>query len=276
MGRAKIHIPVSALARLYVRRKASLQKIAEQFGCTSATVRRRLIEAGIPLKSKSAAQTKYPKRDFSGSEIEWAYMLGFKYGDLNAYVPSARSHTVVVRCHTTHLAQEAVFRKLFRQYGAITASRNDRSVHLNCYLNDSFRFLLGKYPPDIRKQIRGNDALMAAFASGYVDAEGTFGINQGKGRFKIDAYDRTIVRDIHAFLIRSGIRSKLRLLARKGSAGPGYLWNADLWRLTVNEAGSLERLVAILNPYLLHAKRRRDARIVLFNIKRRRKHGTIA
>lgn len=276
MGRAKILIPKSQLERLYVDKKWSPAKIAARNNCTASTVRNRLIETGIPLKTKSAAQTKYAKRDFNGSDTDKAYMLGFKYGDLNAYIPRGRSETVVVRCHTTQEVQERLFKRLFGQYGKITSSRNSRSVHMNCYLNQSFSFLLGKYPPSMRRWLSSNETLLWAFAAGYVDAEGTFGLNQGKGRFKIDAYDRLILADVHSLFLRAGIRSKFRIINRKGENDYGWLWKEDVWRVSVNEAKSLELLIEHLTPFLLHRKRILDARIVSKNILQRRKHGTIA
>ncbi|MEJ0053476.1 MAG: LAGLIDADG family homing endonuclease [bacterium] len=275
MGRTKILIPKTDLEKLYLHRKWSPAKIAQKYGCTSITIRNRLIEADISLKSKSAAQTKYPRKDFSGSDIDKAYLLGFKYGDLNAYVPPGVSETVVVRCHTTHLAQERLFKELFCQYGTVTISRNSRSAHLNCYLNRSFTFLLGKYPPGMRRWLSSNETLLWAFAAGYIDAEGTFGLNQGKGRFKIDAYDQAILADIHKLFLRSGIRSKSRIIARKGDNDYGWIWKQNVWRVSVNESSSLEVLIFLLKPFLTHQKRVSDANKVLSNIQQRRRNGTI-
>ena len=202
-------------------------------------------------------------------------MLGFRYGDLNVYVPPGASETVVVRCHTTQAVQSRLFEKILKRYGTITVSRNARSMHLNCYLNNSFRFLIGKYPREMRELVRSDDNVFWAFAAGYIDAEGTFGLNQGRGRFKIDAYDRLILADIHAFLLDHGIRSKFRVIARKGENDYGWVWKQDVWRLSVNEGGSLERLIHFLEPYLLHAKRKADARKVLKNVVQRRLNGTI-
>jgi hypothetical protein len=275
MGRAKIHIPKRELERLYIRKRLSPATIGARYGCTSITVRNRLIEAGIPLKTKSVAQNKYAKRDFDGSDTAKAYMLGFKYGDLNVYMPTGGSQTVIARCHTTQGAQEKVFIRIFDRYGTITASRNSRSVHLNCYLNTSFKFLMGKYPAAMRRWLSSSETLLWAFAAGYIDAEGAFGLNQGKGRFKIDAYDRAILADIHRLFLRAGIRSKFRVIAKKGENDYGWIWKQDVWRVSVNEAQSLEKLVRFLKPLLLHEKRIADARIVKRNILERRKHGTI-
>ncbi|OGG58983.1 hypothetical protein A2765_03865 [Candidatus Kaiserbacteria bacterium RIFCSPHIGHO2_01_FULL_56_24] len=275
MSRAKIVVPVDTLRVLYAKKNWSPRKIGARFGCDAVTIRSRLKEAGILLKTKSAAQTRYPKYDFSGTDTQRAYILGFRYGDLNVYRPQATSEILVVRCHSTHVAQEIVFTQIFKRYGKITFSRNARSTHMNCYLNMSFSFLLEKYNEREQKWLLVDRNRMRAFIAGYVDAEGTFGLNQGRGRFKIDSYDVAILQDVHQFLLGQGIRSKLRLILGKGITRWGQPWRSDLWRLTVNEAGSLEMLIHAILPYCIHSKRLRDAKIVLTNIRQRRIHGTI-
>lgn len=276
MGRTKILIPEAELRHLYEDERLSPAKIAQKFNCTSITIRSRLIEAGIPLKTKSAAQTKYPKYDFDGTDLEKAYILGFRYGDLNVYQPAGASETIVVRSHSTHLVQGDLFKRLFERYGTITVHANERSTQMNCYLNSSFSFLLNKYPREMRSWLSSNEAFLWAFAAGYSDAEGTFGLNQGKGRYKIDSYDFEILSDIHSLLARNDIRTTFRVIAKKGENDYGWIWKEDLWRLSVNEAGSLERLISNLKPFSLHKKRVKDANMVLQNIATRRHNGTIS
>ncbi|MDQ1299469.1 MAG: hypothetical protein QG636_137 [Patescibacteria group bacterium] len=275
MGRTKILIPESDLRHLYINEKWSPAKIAIEYGCTSITVRSRLLEAGIPLKTKSAAQMRYEKYNFSGTDLEKAYMLGFRYGDLNVYQPKGASETIVVRSHSTHAVQGNLFKNLFEKYGTVTVSEGTRSTQMTCYLDTSFSFLLTKYPPEIRTWLASSDMLQWAFSAGYIDAEGTLGLNQGRGRFKVDAYDYTILSDIHALFLRHGLNSKFRIIARKGEDDYGWEWKEDLWRISVNEAGSLEKLINYLEPWLQHEKRRADANMVLQNIRTRRLHGTI-
>lgn len=275
MGRAKISVPMEAVRRLYLEKNWSPREIGAHFGCDGVTIRNRLREFGVSFKSKSVAQTRYFRKDFTGSDAERAYMLGFRYGDLNVYRPQEKSETIVVRCHSTHVAQEVVFKKMFGRYGKITFSRNVRSTHMNCYLNTTFSFLLEKH--NIREQnwLRPQRDRMCAFIAGYTDAEGTFGLNQGKGRFKIDSYDLSILEDIHQFLLGNAIRSKFRMIIAQGTMKWGQPWRSDLWRLTVNEAQSLEKLIHAILPYCLHAKRIKDAKIVLRNVRQRRAYGSI-
>ncbi|MBU6321218.1 hypothetical protein KGO04_01600 [Patescibacteria group bacterium] len=229
----------------------------------------------MTLRTKSAAQTKYPRHDFAGTHLDKAHMLGFRYGDLNVYMPKGKSETLVVRSHTTLLPQAHLFNSLFKRYGMVITSRNARSLQQTCYLNESFKFLLGKYPDEIRKWLLKNDERFWAFAAGYIDAEGTFGLNQGKGRFKIDAYDLPILQDMNTFLMRKGIHTRFLPIARKGENDYGWVWREDVWRLSVNQASSIELLIKRLYPLLRHGKRRADARKVLRNIVQRRRNGTI-
>jgi len=275
VGRQKIQISEASLRELYLVKNWTPRKIGLQFKCDGITVRNRLKELKILFKTKSSAQTRYARHDFDGTEAERAYILGFRYGDLNVYKPKGKSETLVVRCHTTHTVQEDLFKKLFSRYGTITVSRNSRSMHMNCYLNFSFNFLLQKYNDLERAWLKKCSNRMWAFIAGYIDAEGTFGIYEGRGRFKIDAYDVLILKDMHDFLVHNGIRSIMRIVVRKGQPGNGSYWNNDVWRVNVNEVNSLAAFVTKLLPFLMHKKRVQDARAVLKNVLKRQLNGTI-
>ncbi len=275
MGRAKIQLPIKEIERLYKTERLSPYKIALLYGCTSITVRARLIEAGIELKTKSDAQTKFPRQSYFGDDIERAYMLGFRYGDLNAYKPRGNSETIVVRSHSTHKAQCDLFTDLFSKYGTITSSQNGLKIQMTCYLDLSFSFLLTKYPKDIRQWVLADNMRTSSFMAGYIDAEGTFGINQQKGRFKVDSYDHQILFDMYTFFQAVGINTKFRKIATKGENDYGWKWKEDLWRVGVNEASSLEKLIQKIGPYMRHKKRIADSGIVMQNVAQRRLHGSI-
>lgn len=275
MGNPKKLLPMKEVERLYRKEGLSPHKIALLYGCTSVTVRTRLIEAGVALKTKSVAQTKYPRQPYSGTDIDKAYMLGFRYGDLNVYQPTGKSETIVVRSHSTHKAQCELFTELFSEYGTITTSQNALKVQMTCYLDLSFSFLLTKYPSAMREWVLASSKKTNSFIAGYVDAEGTFGLNQGKGRFKIDSYDYQILSDIHDSFINSGLNSKFRKIATKGEDDYGWIWKEDLWRVGINKASSLEKLIQEIGPYMRHKKRIADSAIVMQNVAKRRLHGSI-
>lgn len=277
MANRRRDIPKDRLRTLYVDKGMTPAEIGHYFGCHGITIRNRLIEYGIPLKSQSKARSKYKKRSFDGDDTERAYLHGFRAGDLNVYIPSERSDTVVVRSHSTHEAQNRLVRSLFSRYGGVNASRakNGKNVHINCLLDKSFSFLLEKFDNTIKEWVARNEVCTLAFIAGYIDAEGSFQINQGRGRFKMDAYDVDIMRFISQYLRERGYNVKLRCIARKKSPSyQGGVWREDLWRITINSALDLYSFIDMIYPYLQHVTRRRGARCVQRNVRKRIYNGT--
>lgn len=274
MGRQKIFIAKETLERFYVKKNFSAYRLGKKLGCSYSTIINRLQEYGMPKKDKAHMRVVYAKRPFDGNEKERAYLIGFRLGDLNVYKPSPNSKIFVVRCHTTIRAQANLIRSLFKKYGGVKIFYSPTNgFTVNCFLDDSFDFLYLKKLP-LRVFQDHNTAY--SFMAGYTDAEGSFGLNQGKGRFKIDSYDFEILRKMSDFLRLNGVATKFRLIARRGTeSGMGYRWNCNLWRLDVNEALSLERFIKTILRYLKHSKRIKDAKIVLANIYARRKRGSI-
>src|SRR6266566_3878834 len=105
MGRNKIAIDKKFLNDLYHERSLSTYKIGTMLNCSWSTVANRLKEYKIPLKNSSVARIRYKRNDFSGNLSEKGYMIGFRMGDLNIYSPTAKSETIVARCHTTQEEQ---------------------------------------------------------------------------------------------------------------------------------------------------------------------------
>jgi hypothetical protein len=266
MSRKRKNISPKKLHELYIKKKLSPYKIGDLLNCSFKTVTNRLKEYNIPTRTKAQAKMKYFKKDFSGDDIEKAYLIGFRLGDLNAYVPYKNSEIIVVRCHTTDKVQIDLMKLLFAKYGQVTVSQSKHGSHVNCYLNKSFSFLLPKQDK-IEDWIKTNNMTSCAFAAGYIDAEGNFIINQGRARFKIDSYDKNILKWIDEWLKENNIISKFRLISKKGdSRGNGIVFNNDLWRLNVNEAVSLLELIDFIFPYLKHEKRKKDVLLMKKNI----------
>src|SRR3989338_7042349 len=132
MGRAKIIIKKESLRRLYHEENLTPLKIGQRLGCSFKTVRNRLTEFGIPFKNPSIARMRYPKTDYSGSLADKAYMIGFRVGDLNVYMRSPASETIVVRCHTTQKEQVVVMQDLFDKYGKVSISPRGEHLTVNC------------------------------------------------------------------------------------------------------------------------------------------------
>jgi len=276
MSRGKIVLPKKKLYILYHIKNKSPYYIARICKCSFTTISNRIREYGIPIKSKSRAQTKYKKSDFSENLTEKAYMIGFRIGDMNVYKRSSMSETIVVRTHTTKEDQLRLIKNIFGKYGHITISRGKkRDIDINCFLNESFTFLLPKND-NIELWIKRSEKFFAAFITGYIDAEGSFIINQGKARFQMSSYDKGILSQMHVRLVQIGIKSKLRLIGRKGQLRPaGCCFNSDLWRLNINDAKSLLKFIYLIKPFMKHKKRNKDMYTSLFNIRTRQQKGTI-
>lgn len=269
-------IPVSVLEDLYVKRGLPLRQIAKLLNISDVTVRKRFKEYGLVKRAHGSWMIKYEKAPFDGNKQLKAYIMGFRVGDLNVYTPSPTANIVIARTNSTHTAQIEVMRLLFGKYGGIKVVGKGQSKNVNCYLDKSFSFLLIKKPYLVEKWIKRDRRNSLAFIAGYIDAEGNFIINQGRARFKLDSYDYDILVWMHEWLLAQGVKSKLRLLGKKGDVryGGGY-WNGDLWRININEANSLYSFCKDIIPYLHHAKRINDVNKCLVNIRIRRSNGTI-
>jgi len=239
------------------------------------TVRNRIRELGIEKRSPSDARMKYPKQDFIENSLERAYILGFRLGDLNSYKTKKSSDLIVIRCHTTQLVQVKLMEQLFSPYGHVSITKSIYGYTVNCFLNKTFAFLLPKHkkaPLYVRKSI----ARAWAFTAGYVDAEGYFGLNQSKARFKIDSYDVEILNWIVKTCQRDGVHVIFRQIARRGQPQSRIgIFHKDLWRLEINEARSILRFIQLVGPFIRHEKRKTDMIICQHNIENRYKKGSI-
>ena len=155
----------------------SLKQIAEE-AVGSVTVWNHLKARGLVLRDKIDAQiqavTKYDRKSFSGDRIERAYLMGLRYGDLDA---AKHGRAVRVRVSTTHPAMADLFESLFSPYGHIHRyPRRARLVRyewtLECDLDGSFEFLLDK--ASIAELEAFTQPEFVGFLAGAFDAEGSF------------------------------------------------------------------------------------------------------
>ncbi|OHA19381.1 MAG: hypothetical protein A3C08_01305 [Candidatus Taylorbacteria bacterium RIFCSPHIGHO2_02_FULL_47_18] len=260
---------------MYVKKNLTPVEIGRRLKCSFKTVRNRLKEFGIPFKNPALARMRYQKFDCTHDPFIRSYMLGFRLGDLNVYKRGEHSETIVVRCHTTHKAQVLVIQSLFNPFGRVSVTPREEHFTVNCFLNRSFEFLLPKNER-VWQWIKDGDSVAQSFIAGYVDAEANFIINQGRARFKIDSYDYAILEWICSWLYKKSISYSYRCIRKKGPSWRNQPpLNGDLWRLNINEAGSLERFIKEIFPFLRHAHRIRDVKKCITNIKLRRKNGSI-
>jgi len=272
----KKEIPRTVLKYLYFDKGLSLRATAISLGISEPTVRDRFKSHGFVPRRQGSWAVKYQKTPFNGNDQEKAYILGFRMGDLNVYMTSETARIIIARTNSTQTDQIELLRTLFSGYGGVKVSGSFKSKNVNCYLDKSFSFLLVDKPYAVDPWIRHNKQNCIAFMAGYIDAEANLIINQGKARFKIDSYDEAILKWMHEWFLNNGIKSKIRLIAKRGEVryGGGY-WNNNLWRLNVNEAHSLHKLCKLVIPYLRHRKRIEDVNKSLMNIMQRKINGTI-
>lgn len=272
--RKKIYISKEELIRLYYKEKKSKYKIGDIFGCSFATILNRMREYGLEPLSRSVIQSKYSKFDFNGSNYDKAYMIGFRLGDLNVYKTTEKSEVIVVRCHTTNQDQVDIMDDLFSKYGQVSVNESgiNGSFSVNCFMNNSFIFLLPKVDL-VPEWIIENIKTAWSFAAGYIDAEGNIGVYDKRARFKIDSYDKNIIFWIFNWFIKNKILCPRPIMIGKKNQvynTHGHKYNKDLWRVRVSEKESLEKMLKIIRPYLKHKKRISDLDKCLNNINDRK------
>lgn len=273
--RKKIYISKQELIQLYYKEKKSKYKIGDIYGCSFSTVLNRMRDYGLKPLSRSIIQSKYLKYDFNGTKADKAYIIGFRLGDLNVYKTTENSEVIIVRCHTTCQDQVDIMEEVFAKYGKVSVNRSkiNDSFSVNCFLNNSFLFLLPKFDA-VSSWISHDNKSSIAFAAGYIDAEANIGVYDRRARFKLDSYDKNIIFWLYNWFNKNKIYCpKPTKIGKKNKIYDlvnGYKYNKDLWRVRVSESKSLKRLLEIIRPYLKHKKRRLDLDNCLININDRR------
>ena len=254
------------VCRLYVVEGLSTKAIGVLLGHSESVVRRRLIAAGI--ERRPSGQARFARRDFGGDPLERAYLLGFRLGDLNVEL---RQTSVVVKCTSTRAEQVALFTRLFEPYGhvytdeATIARRLRQSVGMQVFLNRTFEFLLPK-EDRVPEWVLAEDEAFFAYVAGYLDAEGyvkagrALADGQPEIRVEVRSYDRQTLRQLGEGLNERGIRcppAAVCVLAGYTNRA-GVRSNEDLWRLGIGRTEALHRLFGRIDPFIRHARRRRD------------------
>ena len=271
-GRAIVEIQKRELEELYLTQRMSLRQIARHYGCDHSTIKNKLKEYGLRHRTYAEANQVYPRRNFDGDLAEKAYLVGFRLGDLYVKMMGEAGQTVVVECATTKQEQLDLIVRLFGTYGHTHIGNPKRrgDIGIACYLDMSFAFLLPKEDA-VPEWAQLDETASAAFAAGYIDAEGSFFISQGFAHFTVSSYDGNILKWLYQWMSGIGIRCpEPRIVGRKGDVRPsGAVFRKDLWALAVNRKASLLRLIELLDPHLKHPKRRRDMQTARLNVQAR-------
>ena len=270
----KYNISKEYLENLYWNQKLSPYQIAEKYGCSPSCIFSKMERFEIPLRGLNEAinlsvprrsatlsdvVTKYKKNDFSGTDMDKAYLLGFRLGDLNVD-KNKYGKTIYVSSGTTKAEQINLMKTLFEKYGHInTYALKNGCTQFCCSLNMSFDFLLRK-EDSIQTWMLSNNDNFTSFLAGYIDAEGHFGVYNNFAEFSIGSYDQNILTSIYQKLNEMDIYcAKPRLTVEKGYVDKrGVKNNGDLYRLRITRKNDLLKLVNLIKSRIKHAKRFAD------------------
>lgn len=244
-------LPLDEAVRLYVDERCTTSQIAERFHVSTTTVSRRLHGAGVTIRNRSGPRSRPDRVPCPQSRTFRAYVLGLVWGDFAVDRQTVDGKVIRLKSSTTRREQVALARSVFGAFGDVRYTGRTLWVALH----ETFEFVDAKHGACMPDWIRGPDA-SAAFSAGYIDAEGSFGVYEGRGRFRISACDAAVLEWMDGWCRSAGVRSHLHCYGRQGeAAADGTVRRQDLWTMTVNEGQSLLRLIASLEPFARHEAR---------------------
>lgn len=270
---AYLDIPKDTLRELYLVKRLSSRKIAKLFNCAYSTIDIKIRLAKFPIRNLAEAHIIYPRKNFDGDLTEKAYLVGFRIGDLRVRKVYKNSKTINVDCGSTKPEQIELIKQLFSPYGRVWIGKPNYkgAQQIECFLNDSFSFLLSKDPEE---WMFSNRQHFIGFLAGFTDAEGTIFITKkGLSCFAIGNYDISLLTKIKSKLEIFGITPhKITCSKRQGLiASHGYRYNHDYWTLSISRKADMLKLLSLIGPYLKHAKRITQMKAAIKNIEERNK-----
>ncbi len=266
-----IEIPKEKLADLYLRERLSSYQIAKRFSCSQNTIMERLtlfrIKTRTIQEGKALTKPRFARKDFDGTKNDRAYLIGFRLGDLHIRKTHPNSPTIQISTNSTRQEQVDLMVSLFSAYGHVKITGPDKqgATNIRCYLNTSFAFLVPK-STKIEFWILKSKMCAVAFLAGYIDAEGSFGLNnRNQPFFSMKSQDKEIMSAIQSCILPSmHIETKLHFVRAAGSVMNGIRSNKDVFGIFVYNRKDLGRLLSPLLPLLKHPKRKKDA-LKVFN-----------
>ncbi len=270
-GVDRVNVSKEDLNQLYIKEKLSTWKIESKLNIPRSTIHRKLREYKIPLRDLSDSHVIYPKKNFSGDLIEKAYLIGFRIGDLRIRKQYKNSKVICAACSSTIPEQIQLIRSLFGKYGRIwTKKANNKVIHSEAFLNNSFNFLFSKEVPN---WILKYEKYFSSFLAGFVDAEGHIGVYNNMARFSLGNYDSSLLFLIHKKLREYGVEcNKPFSDNRKGKKNnQGYRYNKNYWHLRLNNKNELPKLFKLIKPYIKHKRKIKDLNNAIENINNRNK-----
>ena len=134
--------------------------------------------------------------------------------------------------------------------------------------NTSFSFLVPK-SEKIEPWILKSKKYAVAFLAGYVDAEGSFGLNnRNQSFFSMKSQDKEVMYAIQSHILPLvGIQTKLHFVRAAGSVMNNIRCNKDVFGIFIYNRKALGKILSPMLPLLKHAKRKNDALKVFNHIK---------
>jgi hypothetical protein len=213
-----------------------------------------------------ARKGREPRRGtFTGGDLEMAYMMGMRAGDLNAFRQSPAC--IVGRVSTTHRAMLELFQQTFAPYGQCTmAARRvflsgfDWQIKVN--LDNSFEFLVDKpiSVPTERNQFY-------RFIAGVSDSDGCWCLFEDKRKaacaFMISSENKDLMVQLKRALEKECFHVYLYLDRSKGTTkvmrGPNETreirLTRDSWRLDIHRREEVRALARRLMPLSRHREK---------------------
>lgn len=251
-------IPARELENLYFGRGLSTREIAKHFGCSQTRILGRMDECQVKPRSYAESQIRYSRKSFSGNLVEKSYLVGFRIGDLRVRKQYPNGKTIKVDCGSTKPEQIQLIKNLFENYGRVWISKPNKqgAAQIEAFLDDSFGFLLNAWN-EIPGWVKGREKNFWPFLAGFTDADGCISLGQGKAYYSLGNYKRTLLGQIRAFLIASGISCpRLTLGCKKGWVDKnGYVRRGDYWVLRLTRKKDLLQLFENMGPYLKHPRK---------------------
>lgn len=266
------------LEYLYLKKRLSSRKIAKLYDCAYSCIDSRIRKLGLPVKTLAAAHITTSRHPFSGNLSERAYLTGFSIGDLRVRKVYKNSETILIDCGSTKKEQIRLIKGLFGKYGRVWISKpkENGKTQIECGLNLSFSFLLGKFSKFPTWVSKSRKLILFAIA-GFSDAEGSFfiGKNGKYAGFAIGNYNQTILKQINEWLHNLRFKTRLCLGVKKGYTGKdGYIHQGDYWILSITVKYFLLKFTRLILPYLKHKDKIVAAKKVIKNINfRNKKYG---
>jgi len=242
----------------------SLKRIAgDDF--SPATVLMHLRRAGIQLRDKTEAQiqavSKYERKPFQGDRMEKAYLMGLRYGDLNAV---RHGRGIRLRVSTTHPAMASLFESIFSPYGHVlryprTAPFTEYEWTLEADLDSSFEFLLEK--PSVQNLEHLTPSEFKSFLSGLFDAEGTIYLHRRKFgacfEFSIPNGDSNLIELVSGWLHSLGHHPRVDS-RRQNPLRLGYFREGSIFRVSLFRKSEVCSLLRTIRPRHPEKVRKRD------------------